>query len=179
VALVAFEGGGVFSRYLSIAPANVASTSTTYKAVSLAQIPNDIVNDPFGFGLATAGAASNFGGHTTVTLEGHGHSAETQYNYVTDELGLPGLLLWSALSLSVIWMAVTRLRGVEDAEIRIGLAGVFALILMGTNGPVMASAAAGPFYWFAVGIAAYWLVGAGRARSDDLVSGAYAGGTER
>ncbi len=183
VALVAFEGGGVFSRYVSIEPANVGSTSTTYKAVSLAQIPNDIANDPFGFGLATAGAASNFGGHTTVTLEGHGHSAETQYNYVTDELGLPGLLLWSALSLSVIWLAVTRLRRVGDPEIRIGLAGVFApfiaLILMGTNGPVMASAAAGPFYWFAVGIAAYWLTGAGRARSDDLVSGAYAGGTER
>ncbi len=164
VALVAFEGGGVFSRYVSIAPSNVGSTSTTYKAVSLAQIPNDIANDPFGFGLATAGAASNFGGHTTVTLEGHGHSAETQYNYVTDELGLPGLLLWTALSLSVIWMAVTRLRRVGDVEIRIGLAGVFAafiaLILMGTNGPVMASAAAGPFYWFAVGIAAYWLTGA-------------------
>ncbi len=167
VALVAFEGGGVFSRYISIAPSNVGSTSTTYKAASLAQIPNDIANDPFGFGLATAGAASNFGGHTTVTLEGHGHSAETQYNYVTDELGLPGLLLWSALSLSVIWMVVSRLRRVGDAEIRIGLAGVFAafiaLILMGTNGPVMASAAAGPFYWFAVGIAAYWLAGPGRA----------------
>ncbi len=51
VALVAFEGGGVFSRYVSISPSNVGSTSTTYKAVSLAQIPNDIVNDPFGFGL--------------------------------------------------------------------------------------------------------------------------------
>ncbi len=183
VVLVSLEGGGVFSRYVSIAPSNVASTSTTYKAASLAQIPNDIANDPFGFGLATAGAASNFGGHTTVTLEGHGHSAETQYNYVTDELGLPGLLLWSALSLSVIWLAVTRLRRVADAEIRIGLAGVFAafiaLILMGTNGPVMASAAAGPFYWFAVGIAAYWLAGPGRARGDDLVSSAYAGGEER
>ena len=183
VALVAFEGGGVFSRYVSIAPSNVGSTSTTYKAASLAQIPNDIANDPFGFGLATAGAASSFGGHTTVTLEGHGHSAETQYNYVTDELGLPGLLLWSALSLSVIGMAATRLRRVGDVEIRIGLAGVFAafiaLILMGTNGPVMASAAAGPFYWFAVGIAAYWLTSAGRAGSDDFVRDGYGDGGER
>ncbi len=165
-ALISIEGGGVFSRYTSIAPNSVASTSTSYKAASLAQIPNDIVNAPFGFGLATAGAASNFGGHTTVTLEGHGHSAETQYNYVTDELGLPGLLLWVALSLTVIWLAVRRLRRVEDIEIRIGLAGVFAtfiaLILMGTNGPVTASAAAGPFYWFAVGIAAYWLAGPAR-----------------
>jgi hypothetical protein len=180
--LVSLEGGGVFSRYVSIAPTNVASTSTTYKAASLAQIPNDIVNDPFGFGLATAGAASSFGGHTTVTLEGHGHSAETQYNYVTDELGLPGLLLWSVLSLNVIWLAVRRLRRVADVEIRIGLAAVFAafiaLILMGTNGPVMASAAAGPFYWFAVGIAAYWLAGPGQT-PNDLAASAHAGGEER
>ena len=117
-----------------------------------------------------------FGGKVTEELEGHGVSAETQYNFVVDELGLPGLLLWTALSLSVIWMAVTRLRRVGDAEIRIALAGVFApfiaLILMGTNGPVMASAAAGPFYWFAVGIAAYWLVGAGRANSAPMRFGA-------
>ena len=123
VGLVSLEGGGVFSRYVSIAPSNVASTSTSYKAASLAQIPNDIANAPFGFGLATAGAAADFGGHTTVKLEGHGHSAETQYNYVTDELGLPGLLLWTALSLNVIWLVARRLRRVGDVEIRIGLAG--------------------------------------------------------
>jgi hypothetical protein len=161
--LVSAEGSGVFSRYASIAPNQVGSTSTTYKAASLGQIPNDIANAPFGFGLATAGAASNFGGHTTVKLEGHGHSAETQFNYVTDELGLPGLLLWVALSINVVVLAVRRLGRVPDVDVRICLAGVFAtfiaLILMGTNGPVMASAAAGPFYWFAVGIAAYWLAG--------------------
>jgi hypothetical protein len=164
--LVSAEGSSVFSRYASIAPNQVATTSTTYKAASLAQIPNDIVNDPFGFGLATAGAASNFGGHTTVTLEGHGHSAETQYNYLMDELGLPGLLLWVALSLYVVVLAVRRLPHVEDLDIRISLAAVFAtfiaLLLMGTNGPVTGSAAAGPFFWFAVGIAAYWLAGPGR-----------------
>jgi hypothetical protein len=164
--LVSAEGSSVFSRYASIAPSNVASTSTTYKAVSLAQIPNDIVNAPFGFGLATAGAAANFGGRSTVTLEGHGHSSETQYNYLMDELGLPGLLLWVALSLRVVFYVLRRLSQVEDLDIRISLAAVFAtfiaLLLMGTNGPVTASAAAGPFFWFAVGIAAYWFLGPGR-----------------
>jgi hypothetical protein len=166
--LVASEGGGVFSRYTSIEPSQVTSTSTSYKAVSLAQIPNDIVNDPFGFGLATAGAAATFGGRSTVTLEGHGHSSETQYNYLMDELGLPGLLLWLALSANVIALAVRRLRRVQDIDIRISLAAVFAtfttLLLMGTNGPISNSAAAGPFFWFAVGIAAYWLAGPGQRR---------------
>jgi hypothetical protein len=166
--LVSAEGSGVFSRYASIEPSKVTSTSTSYKAVSLEQIPNDIVNDPFGFGLATAGAAATFGGRTTVTLEGHGHSSETQYNYLMDELGLPGLLLWLALALNVIVLAARRLRRVQDLDIRIALAAIFAtfttLLLMGTNGPISNSAAAGPFFWFAVGIAAYWLVGAGQTR---------------
>ncbi|MFI5003970.1 MAG: hypothetical protein ACHQE6_03045 [Solirubrobacterales bacterium] len=164
--LVSAEGSSVFSRYTSIAPSNVTSTSTTYKAASLAQIPNDIVNAPFGFGLATAGAASSFGGRSTVTLEGHGHSSETQYNYLMDELGLPGLLLWVGLSAYVTALVVRRLARVEDLDIRIGLAAMFAtfiaMLLMGTNGPVTASAAAGPFFWFAVGTAAYWLAGQGR-----------------
>ena len=61
-----------------------------------------------------------------MRLEGHGVSAETQYNYVTDELGLPGLLLWTALSSERDRLAVTRLRRVGDLELRIDLAAMFA-----------------------------------------------------
>lgn len=166
--LVSIEGGSVFSRYASIEPNKVASTSTSYKAASLGQIPHDIANAPFGFGLATAGAASTFGGRSTVKLEGHGRSSETQYNFLMDELGLPGLVLWVALALNVVVLAVRRLRRVQDLDIRVSLAAVFAtfitLLLMGTNGPIGGSAAAGPFFWFAVGIAAYWLAGPGFRR---------------
>ncbi len=169
-ALVSIEGGSVFSRYASIEPNKVAATSTSYKAASLGQIPHDIANAPFGFGLATAGAASTFGGRSTVKLEGHGRSSETQYNFLMDELGLPGLALWVALALNVIVLAVRRLGRIEDLDIRIGLAAVFAtfitLLLMGTNGPIGGSAAAGPFFWFAVGIAAYWLAGPGYRRAS-------------
>lgn len=168
--LVSLEGGSVFSRYASIEPNKVASTSTSYKAASLGQIPHDIANAPFGFGLATAGAASTFGGRSTVKLEGHGRSSETQYNFLMDELGLPGLVVWIALALNVVVLAVRRLARVEDLDIRVSLAAVFAtfitLLLMGTNGPIGGSAAAGPFFWFAVGIAAYWLAGPGFRRAS-------------
>ncbi len=55
--LAAAEGGAVFSRYTSIAPENVTTTSTSYKEKSLGLIPHYIASAPFGFGLATTGPA--------------------------------------------------------------------------------------------------------------------------
>ncbi len=162
------EEKGVFSRYESIAPESVVGTATGEKEASIRQIPNDVKNDPFGFGLGVSGAGSSFGGRTTVTLEGHGFSSETQYNWITDELGAPGLVLWTGLSITVLLLIFKRLRRVADPDIRIALTGVFAAFIayfcIGFKGPVMESAAAGPFFFFAVGIAAYWLVGEGFTR---------------
>lgn len=166
-AFVSAEGSGVFARYASISPSQATSTSTSYKVSTLEAIPRDIKNDPFGFGLGSTGAVSGFGGKTTVTLEGHGFSAETQYNMTTDELGLPGLIIWVGLTLQILALVATRLRHIRDVEIRISLAGVFAAFtaytIMGFSGPFLQSAVAGPFFWFAVGIASYWLAGPGFA----------------
>jgi hypothetical protein len=162
---VSAEGSGVFSRYTSISPSQVTETSTQYKASTLAAIPTYIKNDPFGFGLGSTGAVSSFGGRTTVTLEGHGFSSETQYNMTTDELGLPGLIIWVGLSLQIILLVLRRLRYIRDVDLRISLAGVFAALIaysiMGFSGPFLQSAAAGPFFWFAAGIASYWFAGPG------------------
>jgi hypothetical protein len=61
---------------------------------------------------------------------------------------------------------VTRLPRVEDVDVRILLAAVFASIfayaIMGVRGAFMDTSAAGPYFWFAVGIAGYWFVGPGR-----------------
>jgi hypothetical protein len=177
--LVSLEGANVFSRYESIEPNSVVQTSTTYKKKSLELIPGYIASAPFGFGLATAGSASSFGGKETEALEGHGVSSETQYNYVEDELGAAGLILWVALALQVIVLVVRRLPLVADVEVRIDLAAVFAVFiafaLMGLEGSFMSSAAGGPFFWFAVGIAAYWLAGPGRTRARSIGAIAPAG----
>ncbi|HEX5852069.1 MAG TPA: hypothetical protein VFY36_03140 [Solirubrobacteraceae bacterium] len=168
--LVASEDQGVFSRYESIAPKKVVATSTGYKEASLGQIPHVIATTPFGFGLASAGPASAFGGRSGVELEGHGFSAETQYNFVTDELGLPGLLLWVSLSLTAIGLAVRGLPRVKDVDVRIYLAGMFAAFIaftiMGFDGPAAAGVAFGSYFWFALGTAAYWFAGPGR-RADE------------
>jgi hypothetical protein len=167
VALVAVEGGEAFSRYASIAPENVTTTSTTYKEKSLGLIPHYIASAPFGFGLATTGPASTFGGKVTGELEGHGVTAETQYNYVVDELGAPGLILFVALLARLCVLVVGRLPKVPDPGVRVELAAVFAPIfafaIMGLRGAFMDSSAAGPYFWFVVGIAAYWLAGPGQA----------------
>ena len=174
VALAAAEGSGVFSRYSSIAPANVVSTSTTYKEKSLGLIPNYIAHAPFGFGLATAGPASSFGGSRGGELEGHGVTAETQYNYLVDELGLPGLLLFVGLVLYLLVLVLARLPQVRDIDTRICLvaafAPIFAYAIMGLRGAFTDTAAAGPYFWFAVGIAAYWLAPATRAIRQGLLT---------
>jgi hypothetical protein len=156
-------GKGVFSRYESITPDKAASTSVSYRQDTLAQIPSIIHKYPFGAGLAVAGAGKSFGGQSPATIDGHSASAESQYNYVTLELGLPGLLLWVALSVTIIALAVRGLRRVADVDLRLCLAGIFAAVIafsiMGFAGPTMSNLPFGPYFWFALGIAAYWFAG--------------------
>jgi hypothetical protein len=151
---------GTFKRYQSIAPDKVATTAPTHKASSWEKIPSLIGKAPFGVGLGTVGAASGFGGRITELVEGHTVSAETQYNLIADELGGPGLLIWVGMSIYVIVLVGRRLRNTADSELAIDLAGAMApfvaLTLEGFSGPFTTSAAAGPYFWFAIGIAAYW-----------------------
>jgi hypothetical protein len=94
-------------------------------------------------------------------------SAETEYNFLVDELGLPGLVLWAALTIRLLLLMLPGLRRVQDVEMRIYLAAVtstfLAFTLVGFSGPTMSSAAFGPFFWTTVGIAAYWFIEARRA----------------
>jgi O-antigen ligase len=90
-------------------------------------------------------------------------SGESQYNYVTAELGLAGLLLWVAFSTYIIVLAVSSIRRIADMEIRLILSAIFAAFiaftLMGFGGSTMSALPFGPYFWFAVGIAAYWFGG--------------------
>jgi O-antigen ligase len=180
--VVSVEGNAVFSRYANIAPESGGVSTTSSKNVSLSQIPNDVANDPFGFGLGTAGAASGFGGHTTVTLEGHGFSSETEFNFIVNELGLPGLVIWIGFTVTLLALVFRRLPRIADPDMRIGLAAVFSsvvgLTVMGFAGAFTAGTAGGPYFWFAAGIAAFWLAGPMRAADGTPVpaSAVIAGG---
>ena len=95
------------------------------------------------------------------------------YNLLADELGAPGLLLWIGLSLSVIVLAARRLRRVPDVELRTYLVAILtafiALTMQGVSGATLA-VTVGAFLWFAPGVIAYWLAGAGwtAMRSDPV-----------
>ena len=90
------------------------------------------------------------------------------------ELGLLGLLLWVALSIKVIVLVVRRLRRIDDVELRLSLAGIFAAIIaftiMGFVGPTMSSLPFGPYFWFSIGIASYWFKMRPLQMSNQLVN---------
>jgi hypothetical protein len=159
-------GQGTFGRYSSLTPEKLVGSKDN-KASSLKQIPGELEAAPLGLGLASVGAASGFGHKNFALLNGHGVSAETQYNFISDELGIPGLLLWLGLTVKMLLLGLRRLPRIPDVELRLYLSAVFATFIaftfIGLSGPTMSSAALGPFFWFSVGIAAYWFAGAGRS----------------
>lgn len=176
-ALVATDGQGVFARFSSVASPEAAATeSVNYKEKTLTQIPGDLVNQPLGVGLGTYGAAAGFGGKVPLTIEGQGVSGESEYNLVTLELGLPGLLVWVSFTIALIVLVLRKIRFVEDLELRLCLVAVFAsmiaIAVKGFAGPTMATSPAGPFFWFAAGVAAYWLGGVARESRRGVSRGA-------
>ncbi|HEY1833926.1 MAG TPA: hypothetical protein VGG08_05775 [Solirubrobacteraceae bacterium] len=162
---VSAVGSGVFKRYESISPERVTSSATGYKQNDLSAIPGHLRAAPFGFGLGTSGAAGGFGGRVTEEFEGHDVNAETQFNFLSNELGLPGLLVWTGLIVAICLMAVQRIRKIRDPELQMLLAAAFAPVIalaaMAYDGPISGSSASGPYFWFAVGMAAYWFHGPG------------------
>ncbi len=167
---VAFVHKSAFGRYGTFEKASL-TTIATHKSGGYTKIPGFIAKTPFGIGLGTTGPVGGFGGTTLEQGEGAGASAETQYNFLVDELGAPGLIVWVALSLYIVVLVVRRLPAVRDGDLSILLAGAFApfvaLIFIGFSGPTLTSTILGPLFWFTIGVAAYWLAGPGRRLSSE------------
>ena len=81
------------------------------------------------------------------------------------EVGLPGLIVWPATILTMLSLAFRRIRALGDPELQLYLAAIFApifaMFFMSFEGPVSQSQVLAPFFWFALGVAAYWLAGPG------------------
>ncbi len=158
---------GTFSRYESIAGTKLAE-APGYKQGARSLLTHELSVNPFGVGLGTSGPTVNFGGKSSYVEQFRGISSETQYNFLANELGLPGVLLWLVLSVYMILFFVRGMPRVGDGDLAIYLAGAFApfiaLFIGGFSGESSVSAAQGPYFWFAIGIAAYWFAGPGRHR---------------
>jgi hypothetical protein len=166
-ALVAADGNGIFTRQETLTSLQRTEESgANGKEKSLGQIPRDLVDAPFGFGLGTTGSASGFGGKQRLQIEGEKVSGGSAYSLLMKETGFPGLFLWIGLSLSTIGLAVSQLRRVKDLELRTYLVGIvaafIALTLQGFSGPTLA-VTPGAFLWLVPGVVAYWFAGPGRA----------------
>jgi hypothetical protein len=166
--LQAENGSGVFRRQETLTSLSASEESGgNQKLIHLRALPRDIAGAPFGSGLGTGAAAGGFGGKgKKIEIEGQGVSTEGTLNLIVIELGAPGLLLWVGLSITVIGLAVRRLRHIADIELRTYLVAIFAIYISkhaaGFGGPNV-STVGGAFLWFAPGVAAYWLAGPRRA----------------
>jgi hypothetical protein len=166
VALTVVLRRGTFSRYESIAGSKVVE-APGYKEGARSLLPNELSVNPFGVGLGTSGTTSGVGGKSSyVQQQFRAISDETEYNVLANEVGIPGVLMWFALSVYVIGLAALGMRRVRDDGLAIYLAGALApfiaLFVGGFSGALNSSAVAGPYFWFAIGIVAYWFVGPGR-----------------
>ena len=178
--LIAIDGAGIFKRQTQITRFVSAVSSSKSaaqedeegeggggdgKLAHLSQIPKDLVDVPFGLGLGTAGAVAGLGGKATKAVEEKKVSGGSAYNLLALELGVPGLALWCGLTITVILLALTRLRQIADPELRVYLVAIvsvfIALTVQGLAGPTLAVTPPGAFLWFAPGVIVYWLAGPG------------------
>jgi hypothetical protein len=155
---------GTFKRYESI---GANSATVLHKESAWGEVPDEVAASPFGFGLGNSGATAARVGANQNLLEGHGLGSETEYNVLVKELGLVGLILWPWLAIYVSILIARRIKGVGDGDLAICLAGALAgfipLVIEGFSGFLGSSIAGGVYYWFAIGVAAYWFAGPGRA----------------
>jgi hypothetical protein len=156
---------GTFKRYESI---GANSETTLHKESAWSQVPGEVAASPLGYGLGNSGATAAAVGANQNLLEGHGLGSETEYNVLVKELGAAGLILWPLIAIYVSVLIARRMRRVRDGDLTICLAGALAAFIplpiegfsgfLGTSVP-----GGGAYFWFAIGVAAYWFAGPGRA----------------
>jgi hypothetical protein len=166
VALTVVLRHGTFSRYESLTGSKVVETPG-YKNNARSLIVKELTANPFGVGLGTSGPTAGIGGKSSyVQQQFRAISDETQYNILANEVGAPGVFWWLALSGYMMLLFVRGMRDTRDPDLALYLAGAFApfigLFAGGFSGALNSSAAAGPYFFLAIGMAAYWLVGPGR-----------------
>jgi glycosyltransferase involved in cell wall biosynthesis len=158
-------GSGSFSRYDTISPTEVLSTTKADRGYALSIVPTYIARFPLGHGLATGGPATGFfrKGPTDPSL-----SAESEFSFLVLEVGIIGLIVLVGFTLRLLWLGITRVRQIADHELRTLLAAViaplFAVLALYVTGPATAGSPLAPYLWFAAGVISYWLIETRRRR---------------
>lgn len=161
--LVGSSGPGAVDdtfRYEGLASSRILETTREARGNSIAAIPENIVTYPLGAGLGVAGPASGQAGGTELTGE---LDAETWFSFMTLEAGVPAMLVVAGFTLTLLVLAVRRVREEPDHETRILLSAIVApiaalLAFYWVGGGLTATTPYAPYLWGVGGIVAYWLV---------------------
>lgn len=153
-------------RTLTIVSPDALSTYSTERGHSALLFGQYAVQYPLGVGVGSVGpAASAFSDKSAVLPS---LDSETGWNFLILETGLTGLALYLALNVKLLSLALTRIRRIEDQQLRIQLAALAAplvgLLVQGFAGPTTASVPSAPYLWLVSGVLAYWLVSRVRDR---------------
>lgn len=154
-------------RAQSITPKKALTTFQDERGLSVRRFGEYVSEYPLGVGVGSSGpAASAIGG----TRGERRFDTETEWNFLVVEIGIPGLLIFLALNLSLIALAVTRIRRLSDPVLKQRLAALaaplFGLLVAGFAGPTTASVPPAPYFWLVAGVLSYWLVTAVRHPSS-------------
>ncbi len=146
-----------FYRYRSIAPSSAASTIYTSRAGTWATSLQYIRQIPLGAGLGEVGpAAAKLGGAITQW------NAESQFNYLLVEVGIPGLLVFLAFQAVLCSTILKGLRRAPDPHIVVLMAGLcaplFAFAVNWFIGVNTTSTPNAPYLWLSAGAISWWLV---------------------
>jgi hypothetical protein len=144
---------GAFNRFTEVTPHQVFE-STRKERPNV--IGGYLTAYPLGAGIGKSGPAAGFGGETAS------FNSETEFTYLTTEVGIPGLLAFLSFHLYLIWLVVRRCRHVADGEARTMIAALgaplIAIVPLWFVGATTANAPLSPFFWFAAGVLAFWFL---------------------
>jgi hypothetical protein len=153
------SAGSSGTRYQALSPSSLVQTTNKARGKSISAIPHNLVTYPFGAGLGVAGPATSAPGASS--LAGN-VDAETEFSFLTDETGIPGVLVYTGFVVALLVLGIRRCRHEPDREARVllaaliaPLAGILALFFISATS---ASVPTGPYVWTVGGIISYWLV---------------------
>ena len=163
VVFVSALGEGVFSRYSSLVSGGTSSAG--YKEDELKAIPKQAAAEPFGFGLGTAGRRLVRGQeHRTVRRPQRHLRDDLQLRLQGSRPAGPDRVGHDDPHHAVARLHAntpdrrSRITGLPGRRLRAHLRDVLH-VLRGTRST--RARCSSPFFWFALGVAAYWLAGPG------------------
>jgi len=156
-------------RATTIAPDKVLSTFSRERGSGVRTFREYATSYPLGIGVGSVGPAA-----TALKRDSRASqifNTETEWNFLVLETGLLGLAVFLLINIRLMLLALTRIRRMRVAAVRLYLAAIaaplFGLLAAGFAGPTTTAVPPAPYFWFAAGVLSYWLITSDRTRRLD------------